>query len=58
MSLSWLRKSCPVLYIFMAEDFVSQMREMDIRLSDIGISRSKESILDVYDKMYIVEALE
>lgn len=40
------------------QNFVSQMREMDIRLSDIGISRSKESILDVYDKMYIVEALE
>lgn len=35
-------------------EFISQMREVDIRLSDIGISRSKESILDVYDTMYIV----
>lgn len=37
------------------QDFIMQMREMDMRLSDIGISRTKESILDVYSRLYIVE---
>lgn len=32
---------------------IGQMREMDIRLTDIGINRSKESILDIYSNMYI-----
>lgn len=36
-------------------DFILQMRETEMRLSDIGISRSKESILDIYSRMYIVE---
>lgn len=36
-------------------DFISQMQEMDIRLSDIGISRSKESILEIYRNMYVTE---
>jgi len=34
-------------------DFILQMRETEMRLSDIGISRSKESILDIYSRMYI-----
>lgn len=37
------------------QDFVLQMRAMDIRLADIGISRSKESILDIYNRIYITE---
>jgi hypothetical protein len=32
--------------------FISQMQKIDIPLKDIGISRSKESILDVYGSMY------
>lgn len=40
------------------QEFISQMREIDIRLSDIGIRRSKESILDLYDTMYIAETDE
>lgn len=35
--------------------FISQMRETEIRLTDIGIHRSKESILDIYRDMYIGE---
>lgn len=37
------------------DDFISQMQETDIRLSDIGISRSKESILEIYRNMYVPE---
>ena len=37
------------------QDFLLQMRAMDIRLADIGISRSKESILDIYNRIYITE---
>lgn len=37
------------------QDFVLQMREMDMRLADIGISRSKDSILDTYNRIYITE---
>ena len=37
------------------KDFILQMRETDMRLADIGISRSKESILDIYSRMYIAE---
>lgn len=37
------------------QDFVLQMREMDMRLADIGISRSKDSILDIYNRIYITE---
>lgn len=37
------------------DDFISQMQETDIRLSDIGISRSKESILEIYRNMYVTE---
>lgn len=36
------------------QDFIIQMREIDIRMEDIGISRSKNSILDIYSIMYIV----
>jgi len=36
-------------------DFISQIQETDIRLSDIGISRSKESILEIYKNMYVAE---
>ncbi len=36
-------------------DFISQIQEADIRLDDIGISRSKESILEIYRNMYITE---
>ncbi len=37
------------------DDFISQMQETDTRLSDIGISRSKESILEIYRNMYVTE---
>ena len=33
--------------------FIAQMREMEIRLTDIGINRPKDSILDIYSNMYI-----
>ena len=33
--------------------FIAQMRQEDIRLTDIGIRRSKDSILDIYSQMYI-----
>lgn len=36
-------------------NFISQIRNTDIRLSDIGISRSIESILDIYSSMYITK---
>lgn len=35
--------------------FITQMRETEIRLTDIGISRSKDSILDIYSNMYVAE---
>lgn len=35
--------------------FIEQMREIDIRLTDIGISRSKDSILDIFSTMYIAD---
>ncbi len=35
--------------------FIAQMRETEIRLTDIGIIRSKDSILDIYSSMYIAE---
>ena len=35
--------------------FISLMRETDIHLPDIGISRSKDSILDIYSNMYVSE---
>lgn len=37
------------------QNFIAQIQETDMRLTDIGISRSKESILDIYRKMYVVE---
>ncbi len=36
-------------------NFISQIQKMDIKLSDIGISRSKESILEIYRNMYVTE---
>ncbi len=35
--------------------FIAQMRETEIHLTDIGIIRSKDSILDIYSSMYIAE---
>jgi predicted nuclease of restriction endonuclease-like (RecB) superfamily len=35
-------------------NFVSYMQKIDIQLKDIGINRSKESILEVYSSMYSV----
>lgn len=35
--------------------FITQMRETDVHLADIGIYRSKDSILDIYSEMYITE---
>ena len=35
--------------------FIAQMREIEIRLTDIGINRPKDSILDIYSNMYITE---
>lgn len=37
------------------ENFISQMRTADIRLKDIGISRPKDSILDIYSKKYQIK---
>lgn len=34
--------------------FIEQMRGTEIRLTDIGISRSKDSILDIFSGMYVV----
>lgn len=39
------------------QEFIAQMRETDIRLKDIGISRSKDSILDIYSNKYISSML-
>ncbi len=35
--------------------FISQMRETEICLSDIGIIRTRDSIPDIYSHMYVVE---
>lgn len=35
------------------DDFILQMGETDVNLSDIGIARSKDSILEIFRKMYI-----
>lgn len=35
--------------------FISQIQETDTRLSDLGITRSRESILDIYRNMYVTE---
>ena len=35
--------------------FIAQMRETEIRLTDIGINRPKDSILDIYSNMYVTE---
>ena len=35
--------------------FITQMRETEIQLTDMGISRSRDSILDIYSNMYIAE---
>ena len=35
--------------------FIAQMRETEIRLTDIGINRPKDSILDIYSNMYATE---
>lgn len=34
--------------------FTEQMRESEMRLTDIGISRSKDSIFDIFSGMYVV----
>lgn len=34
--------------------FIADIRKIDINLQDIGINRSKDSILDVYSKIYVV----
>lgn len=35
--------------------FIAQMRETEIRLTDIGINRPKDSILDIYSNIYVTE---
>lgn len=35
--------------------FIAQMRKTEIRLTDIGINRPKDSILDIYSNMYATE---
>ena len=35
--------------------FIAQMRKTEIRLTDIGINRPKDSILDIYSNMYVTE---
>ena len=37
------------------QNFIAQIRETDISLTDIVISRSKDSILYIYNNMYIVD---
>lgn len=37
------------------QNFILQMRQIDMRLSDIGLSRSKDYILDIYNRMYVEE---
>ena len=37
------------------QSFIEQMSETEMRLEDIGISRSKDSILDIYRNMYTAE---
>lgn len=34
--------------------FIEQMRKTEIRLTDIGITRAKDSILDIFREMYVV----
>jgi len=36
-------------------NFISQIEKIDMKLTDIGISRSKESILEIYKNMYVAE---
>lgn len=36
-------------------NYIEQMRNKKIPLKDIGVSRSKDSILDIYSQMYISE---
>lgn len=41
-----------------AEDikrFIAEMREKDMRLTDIGITRPRDFILDIYSKIYVAE---
>lgn len=47
------RISAPASVMKDIQVFIEQMRKIDIRLADIGISRSKDSVLDVYSKMYL-----
>lgn len=35
--------------------FIAQMRETEIRLTDIDINRPKDSILDIYSNIYVTE---
>lgn len=35
--------------------FIAQMRETEIHLTDLGINRPKDSILDIYSNMYVTE---
>lgn len=35
------------------KEFIKQMRETDVRLEDIGINRPKDSILDIFTRIYI-----
>lgn len=35
--------------------FIAEMYETDMRLADIGITRSRDSILDIYSNMYITK---
>lgn len=37
------------------QSFIEQMSETEMRLEDIGISCSKDSILDIYRNMYTAE---
>ena len=50
-----LRISVPTSVGVDIQNFIAQIRETDIRLTDIGISRSKDSILDIYNNMYIAD---
>ena len=44
----------PVSILEDISSFIEQMRETQMRLTDIGIFRTKDSILDILSKMYVI----
>ena len=50
-----LRIPVPAVVAGDIKRFIAEMRETDIRLTDIGIIRPRDSILDIYSRMYVAE---